>query len=142
SGDGASIDASVVLTIAPTSGKVVRGSTLDISITLSGAAASDTIVNATSLPTGVTVSPLTITAGSTGGTLHLAAASNAALGPASISIGSPSTNNAPMNLLVADPPGTLDSTFDDDGIKVFGEVDGGYGNLAVAIDLQSDGHII
>ncbi len=140
--DGSSNDASVSLAIAPTSGKVVRGSTLDVSITLSSAAPSDVVVSAGNLPSGVTASALTFSTGATTGTLHLAAASNAALGPVSITIGSSSTNDAPLKLLVADPPGTLDSTFDGDGIKLFGDVDGGYGNTAVAVDLQSDGHII
>ncbi len=142
--DSANGDSSpgVSLSLAAANAHLVRGATLDLVVTLSGSSPADAVVTATGLPSGVTASPLTIAKGTATGTLHFAATTSATLGAANVVVASSITNSAPLDLLVADPSGTLDVTFDDDGIKLFGDVDGGYGNTALAVAVQSDGHIV
>lgn len=139
---GGDSSSSVVLTVSPSSGHLVRGSTLDVDITLGSPAPSDAVVTATGLPSGVTASALTIASGSTSGTLRLAAGNSAKLGSAIVTVGSPVSNTAPLDLLVGDAAGVLDVTFDNDGIKLFPSLDGGTGASATAVAAQSDGHII
>jgi uncharacterized delta-60 repeat protein len=99
-------------------------------------------VTFTDLPAGVTVTPAQLADGVSTGNVTLAAAKNAALGPATIHLGLTPPAFAPtsVSLLVSDTPGALDVTFDADGIYL--DSTKGLAATFYALAPQTDGKLL
>jgi uncharacterized delta-60 repeat protein len=144
-GEGGVDAGAMTLTVAPTGVHLVRGASASVTVNVarkSGPAAKVTIT-ATGLPAGVTAGALTIPASSPMGTLTLtASASGATLGPASVSVQG-GGSSAPLELVVADPTGTYDTTFGSGGGIVTYIPSGGTTNAtANAVAILDDGSLV
>jgi uncharacterized delta-60 repeat protein len=133
------------LSVKPTSLVLRRGGSADLTVDLArGAELTGTTVTAqlSGLPTGVSAAPATIAPTATTAVVHLTAAGNATLGSSSIMLAADGSALAPIAipLLVADPPGSLDVTFDADGLV--SDPSRGVGSTFLALAVQPDGKII
>ena len=133
------------LTTTPASVVVRRGSTADITVEVARGSDVAGVVTArlTGLPTGVTATNATLPPPTTSGKVTLTAAKTATLGPKTINLVADGTSlpAASIPLLVADAPGSLDTTFDADGFVT--EPAMGLGGTFLALALQNgDGKIV
>jgi uncharacterized delta-60 repeat protein len=132
------------LTTQPTSLVVRRGATADLVVDL--ARSSDVTgavtIRLSALPAGVTATTATLAPGVTTGTVKISAAANAALGAQTITVNADGTTlpAALVPLLVADPAGSLDTTFDTDGLS--SDATRGAGSTFRSLALQPDGMIV
>ncbi|MDC0682950.1 hypothetical protein [Sorangium atrum] len=131
------------IALDPAAARVVRGgsTSLTVAITRSGDFAGDVALSLSGLPSGVSASPIVVSDGEATGVLTLAAEPLATVGGAAPSLvaSAPGQEDqvVPLSLLVADPPGTLDQSFDGDGIATSGTP-----HEARAIVVQEDGKIL
>lgn len=129
--------------------RVVRGSSAELTVTVDRASgfAGDVELSLTELPSGVTASPVVVPGDQTTGVVTVTADPLAEVGGAApllrasaaglASADGLEVREAPVSLLVADPPGTLDQSFDGDGIAtVETELE------ARAVVVQEDGKIL
>ncbi|CAN91587.1 hypothetical protein sce1429 [Sorangium cellulosum So ce56] len=142
SGGGAP-QAGFSIALDPTAARVVRGgsTSLTVAVTRSDDFAGDVALSLSGLPSGVTASPVVVSDGEATGVLTLTAEPLAMLGGAAPSLvaSAPGLEDRelPVSLLVADPPGTLDASFDGEGIATSGTP-----HEARAIVVQEDGKIL
>ncbi|WP_437328183.1 hypothetical protein [Sorangium sp. So ce381] len=131
------------IALDPAAARVVRGGSvsLTIAVTRSDDFAGDVELSLSGLPSGVSASPVVVPGGEATGALTLSAEPLATLGGAAPSLvaSAPGQEDqvVPLSLLVADPPGTLDQSFDGDGIATSGTP-----HEARAIVVQEDGKIL
>lgn len=143
---GPAVDAGASrLSAKPASLVLRRGANADLTVDLArGAELTGITVTAqlSGLPMGVTAAPATIAPTATTAVVHVTAATNATLGPTSIMLAADGSALAPIviPLLVADPPGSLDVTFDADGLV--SDPSRGVGSTFLALAVQPDGKII
>jgi len=132
------------LTTQPSSLVVVRGKTADITVDVArGSDVTGTVtVRLTDLPSGVSATNAVLAPPTASGKVTLTAAAGATLGPKTINLVADGTAlpPAPIPLLVSDAPGTLDTTFDGDGIV--SDLSKGVGSTFFAIATQTDGRIL
>jgi hypothetical protein len=129
----------VTLELNPTGVHLLRGTkaTVRVGVTRTGTA-SAIDVTVSGLPAGVTASPLTIPAEAASGALTLTSSVGATLGKAAVSVKG-SGASAPLDLVVAGPTGTLDSTFGGGGgILTVGPPHG----IANAVAILGDGSVL
>ncbi|WP_437591646.1 hypothetical protein [Sorangium sp. So ce1000] len=142
SGGGAP-QAGFSIALDPAAARVVRGGSapLAVSVTRSDGFAGDVELSLSGLPSGVTASPVVVPGDEATGVLTLTAEPLAAVGGAAASLvaSAPGLEDRelPVSLLVADAPGTLDQSFDGDGIATSGTP-----HEARAIVVQGDGRIV
>jgi uncharacterized delta-60 repeat protein len=142
---GPSVDAGASrFSVKPTSIVVRRGAGADLTVDLArGSDVPGAIsVTVSALPAGVTATPVTLAPSATTAVVHLNAAATATLGPATIMIAADGTPLAPISipLLVADLPGSLDTTFDADGLV--SDPSRGVGSTFLGLAVQPDGKIV
>ena len=103
---------------APSGARVVRNATADIVVTITRDGFDEKVeLSFSDLPSGVTANPATIGTDDNDVTVTLSAASDAALGPATVTIADPDgQSSVAVALMVADPPGAFDETFGTDGV--------------------------
>ncbi|WP_437280444.1 hypothetical protein WME90_07740 [Sorangium sp. So ce375] len=142
SGGGAP-QAGFSIALDPAAARVVRGGSaaLTVAVTRSDGFAGDVELSLSGLPSGVSATPVVVPGDEATGVLTLTAAPLAAVGGAAPSLvaSAPALEDRvlPISLLVADPPGTLDQSFDGDGIATSGTP-----HEARAIVVQEDGRIL
>lgn len=92
-GGGGNEQPAIAVALSPTSLDVTAGSnaTATLTVTRSGGFAGAVSVSASGVPSGVTIAPITIAAGQTSGTLTVAAADNATVGAATVTVTASST---------------------------------------------------
>ncbi|WP_437289508.1 hypothetical protein [Sorangium sp. So ce406] len=123
--------------------RVARGSSAELTVTVdrSGGFAGDVALSVADLPSGVTASPVVVPGGETTGVITVAADPLATVGGAAPSLRASAAGledrAAPVSLLVADPPGALDQSFDGDGIATSGTA-----HEARAVVVQQDDKIL
>jgi uncharacterized delta-60 repeat protein len=116
---------------------------VDLTVTVTREAGFDGAIELSlvDLPSGVTAGTTIVPAAESTGLLTLTADPQAALGPAAASVQASSEGlddrTVPVTVLVADPPGTLDQTFDGDGITTTDAT-----GMAQAIAVQLDDKIV
>jgi len=132
------------LTTQPPSVIVRRGGTADLAVELArGSDVTGAVtIRLSALPTGVTATTATLAPGVTKGTLKISATATAALGPRTITVNADGTSlpAALVPLLVADPAGSLDVTFDTDGIA--SDPTKGNGSTYLALARQPDEMVV
>ncbi|WP_437898544.1 hypothetical protein [Sorangium sp. So ce124] len=142
SGGGAP-QAGFSIALDPAAARVVRGgsTSLTVAVTRSDDFAGDVALSLSGLPSGVTASPIVVPDGEATGVLTLTAEPLATVGGAAPSLvaSAPGLEDRelPVSLLVADPPGTLDASFDGEGIATSGTP-----HEARAVVVQEDGRIL
>ncbi|WP_437977044.1 hypothetical protein WMF11_08075 [Sorangium sp. So ce295] len=142
SGGGAP-QAGFSIALDPAAARVVRGdsTSLPVAVTRSDDFVGDVALSLSGLPSGVTASPVVVLDGEATGVLTLTAEPLAAVGGAAPSLvaSAPGLEDRelPISLLVADPPGTLDASFDGEGIAISGT-----SHEARAIVVQEDDRIL
>jgi uncharacterized delta-60 repeat protein len=144
-GEGGRLDAGASrLTTKPASVVVRRGASAEIAVELArGPDVSAAVtLSLSGLPAGVTASTATLPAGATTGTLTLTALATATLGATTVMLSAVGTMLTPAQvpLLVADPAGSLDVTFDADGYV--SDPTPGVGATFRALALQGDARIV
>lgn len=123
--------------------RVVRGSSRDLTVTVTREPGFDGPVEVTlnDLPSGVTATSVVVAPMDTSANLTVSATPPALLGDAPVTLrgaaGGLEDHLVPVTLLVADPPGKLDQTFDGDGIATSGSA-----AIARAIAVQDDDKIV
>lgn len=131
------------IALDPAATRVVRGGSADLTVTVTRSSdfAGEVELSLADLPGGVTAGPVVVPGDETTGVLTLAADPLATVGGAAPSLvaSAPGLEDrvAPVALLVADPPGTLDQSFDGDGIATSGTA-----HEARAVVVQEDGRIV
>lgn len=131
------------IALDPAAARVVRGgsASLTVAVTRSDDFAGDVELSLSGLPSGVSASSVVVPGGEATGALTLTADPLAAVGGTAPSLvaSAPGLEDrvVPLSLLVADPPGTLDQSFDGDGIATSGTP-----HEARAIVVQEDGKIL
>lgn len=132
------------LTVNPTSLVVRRGSSLPVVVTLQRSATLQGAVVARidDLPANVGAAPVTILENETTGTITLTASASATLGATTTHLRTDASDlpSIDLPLLVADPAGALDITFDKDGFVA--DATKGLGSTFFALTTQSDGKIL
>ena len=132
------------LTTTPSSVVVRRGASADITVEVArgGDVTGTVTARLTDLPSGVTATTATLDPPATAGKVTLTATATAALGPQTITLHADGTSlpAASLPLLVADAPGTFDTTFDADGLV--SDLSKGLGATFFALNLQPDGKIV
>jgi uncharacterized delta-60 repeat protein len=132
------------LTTKPASIVVRRGASAEITIEL--ARGSDVTATVTAglsdLPAGITATTVTLAPAATSGKITITAAATATLGLATVTLSADDATLAPAQvpLLVADPPGALDTTFDGDGLVA--DPSRGDGSTFLALAVQADARIV
>jgi hypothetical protein len=132
------------LSVSPTKLRVIRGQSLnvDVTVTRDSGFTEDIVVSLDGVPTGITVVGATSTAAASDVQLTVEADALSALGLADVTVtgtaGGASVPVATM-LMVADPPGSLDQSFDNDGILVIPIPDA---SDAYVVAFDPDGNII
>ncbi|MFO0640688.1 MAG: hypothetical protein U0183_15825 [Polyangiaceae bacterium] len=101
--------------------------------------AGELAVTVTGLPKGVTAQPAVFAAAATTTKVTLVAANDATVGEAPIKLEVSGAAPASLNLLVAGPSGTLDTTFDNDGLVL---VTADPTAVFYAARVQNDGKIV
>ena len=132
------------LSVKPTSLVIRRGAGVDLTVDLARGADVTGPVTArlSGLPAGVTAASATLAPNETTAVVHLTATATATLGPATITLNADGSPLPPVSipLLVADLPGSLDVTFDSDGLV--SDPSRGVGSTFLAASVQADGKII
>lgn len=132
------------LTTKPASVTLRRGGSVEVTVDIArGSDVTGPVTASLSdLPGGVTATSATIAANATTGTLKLSAIPNATLGSKVIKLSAEGTSLPPAQipLLVADPAGALDVTFDTDGLVSDGTK--GLGGTFFALALATDQKIV
>lgn len=132
------------LTATPASPIVRRGSTVDLTVAIArGSDVTGAVtLRLSDLPSGVTATTGSIAEGATTATLKLSAAANAVLGAKTISLSAEGTSLPPakLTLLVADPAGALDVSFDADGFLL--DPSRGLGGTFFAVGVLADQRIV
>lgn len=132
------------LSVKPTSLVLRRGQGADLTVDLTrGSDVTGTVTARLSdLPAGVTAASATLAPTETTAVIHLTAAASATLGPATITLNADGSALPPLPipLLVADLPGSLDVTFDSDGLV--SDASRGVGATFLALAVQADGEIV
>ncbi|MDB4934201.1 MAG: toxin [Labilithrix sp.] len=132
------------LSTKPASIVVRRGATVDVEIDLARSSGVTGAVTArlSDLPMGVTATTATLAPASSTGTLKVSAIATAALGPATVTLVADGAPLAPSKvpLLVSDAPGSLDMTFDSDGLV--NDASRGMGTTFLALAVQADQRIV
>ena len=132
------------LTTKPASPVVRRGATADVVVEIArGSDVTGTVTAVLSdLPVGVTATTAMLAPTASTATLKLTAAANATLGLKTIKLTAEGSAlpAADIPLLVADPPGALDITFDADGFVA--DNTRGNGSTFFAVAVQTDQRII
>lgn len=146
-GDGGS--GALTVSVPSMSARVVRGGDtqeIAVEITRGDGFAGAVTIDATGLPTGVTAAPIELAAGQTEGALPVTAAVDGTLGPIAIQVVASAVDDTEVSdatdvaLMVADLPGTLDTTFNNDGISTL--ILAGTSDRIDAMVLQSTGRIV
>lgn len=130
---------------APARALLRQGETTEIAIAIDRAPGFDDPIEIAprDLPAGVTADPLTIPGDASDGTLVLAATSDSTQGAVDLGIAATATDvesTAPLRLLVAGPPGTVDLSFADHG--TFRTQVGGLSTVGRGVAIQRDGKIL
>ncbi len=133
------------IALAPTSLLLRQKETAVFTVTLTRTPTTAATVRVTlaDLPTGVTASTATIGPGQTTATITVTAAADAALGPKTVRATSPDappSDGGTATLLVAGEAGTLDTTFDGDGLAA--DATKGLASAFYALAIQPDGKIV
>ena len=132
------------LTTKPAALIVRRGGTTSVTVELARGSDQTGAVTArlSDLPVGVTATTAAISPTASSGTLDLTASTNATLGSKIVKLTAEGTTLAPaqLPLLVADPPGALDVTFDADGLA--SDSAKGLGSTFFALGVQADQSIV
>lgn len=146
--DGASPDAPVdtsPLSLSPATLTLRRGGTATFTVTLTRSATTPASVSVTvgDLPAGVKATTATIGASQSTATVTLEASASATLGTAKVR--AVAADGAPLaggtaTLVVAGAPGTLDTTFDGDGLAL--DATKGIASVFYALAVQPDGKIV
>jgi hypothetical protein len=118
-GGGTNPTPAITIAASVSSQNITQGAQANVTVTVSrtGGFAGDVVVTAEGLPTGVTASALTITAGTTSGTLTLTAAAAATVAPASVTIRGTGTGvtsataSLTLNVVAATATGAASVTF-------------------------------
>jgi uncharacterized delta-60 repeat protein len=132
------------LRVKPTSLVIRRGAGADLTVDLArGSDVTGTVTARLSgLPAGVTAAAATLAPPATTAVIHLTSLVSATLGPTTITLNADGSPLAPLQipLLVADAPGSLDVTFDADGLV--SDPSRGVGSTFFAVGVQTDGKIV
>lgn len=132
------------LTTKPASLVVRRGAATEITFELArGSEVTGAVtVRLSDLPAGVTAAPVVLASDVSSGTLKLTAVASAALGAKIVKLITDGTALPPSEipLLVADPSGALDVTFDSDGLV--SDATRGTGATFAAVKVQADQRIV
>ncbi|MGK3965927.1 hypothetical protein WMF01_35705 [Sorangium sp. So ce1667] len=142
-GEGGTAQEGFTIALDPAAARVVRGSSAELTVTVarSGDFAGDVELSLSDLPDGVTASPVVVPGGEATGVLTVTADALASVGGAAPSLraSAPGLEEraVPVSLLVADPPGALDQSFDGDGIASSGTA-----HEARAVVVQPDDKIL
>ena len=132
------------LTSNPAAPVLRRGATADLLVEIVRGSDITGVVTATlsDLPVGVTATTAMISPPATSATLKLTAAANATLGLQTVKLTAGGTTLPSVNvpLLVADPAGKLDITFDSDGFLA--DPSRGIGSTFFAVAVQPDQRIV
>lgn len=133
------------LSLSPASLVVRRGGTATFTVTLTRTASTPSSVSVTivNLPAGVIASTATIASGQSSATVTVTASANAALGAATVRAASsdaPTLEGGTASLVVAGAPGSLDTTFDTDGLAI--DATKGVASAFYALAVQADGKIL
>lgn len=138
--DGGPDAALATLSITPNTPLLRRGSTLDVTVNVDRQSVSGPItLVASGMPSGVTATIGVIAGGATTGTLKLAATAGATPGATKLTLKAAGVADFTFDLLVASAPGTLDESFDNDGIVLdTGTATGKY----QAVLAQPDGKVV
>lgn len=146
--DAGGSDAKVAaLSLAPLSpARIVRATSFDVPVVLAApASGSDFVITVVGLPPEVTAAPLTMAAGSTKANLKLSATASAKLASrTSVTVRATaggSVAETSLSVVIVDPPGTLDTTFDADG-KVFADFAGNGSDIGMTMVRQANGSVI
>lgn len=140
--DGGSPDASTqaVVSVDPPRARVKQGTTVELEAKLERKGlAGELAVTVTGLPKGVTAAPASFAAAATTTKVVLTAAADATLGNQAIKLEVQGATPATVDLLVAGPSGTLDTTFDSDGLVFDTQSATG---VYFAVKVQPDGKIL
>ncbi|WP_437816341.1 hypothetical protein [Sorangium sp. So ce1078] len=142
-GGGGIAQEAFTIALEPAAPRVVRGSSAALTVTVarSGDFAGDVELSLSDLPGGVAASPVVVPGDQATGVLTVTADALATVGGAAASLraSAPGLDDraVPVSLLVADPPGTLDQSFDGDGIASSGTA-----HQARAVVVQEDDKIL
>ncbi|XYI00292.1 hypothetical protein ACMHYB_11295 [Sorangium sp. So ce1128] len=142
-GEGGTAQEGFTIAVEPAAPRVSRGSSAELTVTVarSGDFAGDVELSLSELPGGVTASPVVVPGDEATGVLTVTADALATVGGAAPSLraSAPGLEEraVPVSLLVADPPGTLDQSFDGDGIASSGTA-----HEARAVVVQKDDKIL
>lgn len=132
------------ISVDPASPVLRRGGTLDLAVDVvrSATTTGELTVTLVDLPAGVTATTATIAAGTSSGTIKLAATPIATLGStiAKVTVTGASLPPLDVPLLVADPAGAVDSTFDGDGVAI--DATKGLAGAFYALAIAGDGSIV
>jgi len=115
---------SSAISVTPARPVLRRGGSLELAVDVVRSGTSTGALTATlvDLPAGVVAEPLTIPPGTSKGVVKLVATAAAALGVATTRLtvtgASPELTPLEVPLLVADPAGAVDTTFDTDGVAI------------------------
>lgn len=140
--DGATPDAQAQaqVTVDPPRAFLRQGGTVEIDAKIERKGlAGELAVTVTGLPKGVTARPAVFAAAATTTKVTLVAANDATVGDAPIKLEVTGATPATVNLLVAGPSGTLDTTFDNDGLVL---VTADPAAVFYAARVQNDGKIV
>lgn len=143
-GEGGSTSA-LTLSAEPPSLRIVRGSSADLTVTVvRQGPIGDVTVLLSDLPSGVNADPVTIPAAATTGTLTVNAAAGATVGGTLARLGDDGglATVVDVPLLIADPPGTLDESWDSDGVLSFAPHSGTDDAAAYRATEQADGQLV
>ncbi|HEY1957096.1 MAG TPA: hypothetical protein VGH28_15860 [Polyangiaceae bacterium] len=128
------------LTANPTSLTVMRGASASTTLTLGGAAvANGATFTVTGAPTGVTATAPAIASGQTTSTLQVQATASATEGSSTLTVSAPGLSDLKIPLLVGGAPGTLDESWDNDGLLIDTASANG---VFFALTVQSDGSVV
>jgi len=128
------------LSANPPAVTVVRGASASSTITLNrGSLTGDVTLTVTGAPTGVTATAPPIASGQTTSTLQVQAAANATEGAATLDVSAQGAGDLKIPLLVAGSSGSLDESWDNDGLLI--DTTSATG-VFYALALQSDGSVV
>ena len=149
--DGSSVDGSnedgggsAKLTASPTNLVIRRGSSLAVTVTVQrgGAVGGAVVAHIDDLPGNVAAAPVTILESETKGTITITASASATLGSTTAHLRTDDADlpTIDLPLLVADPAGALDITFDADGMVM--DAVKGKESTFYSVTTQADGKIL
>jgi uncharacterized delta-60 repeat protein len=143
-GSGGTANFTIALEATPPVARVVRGASTEIVVNVTRMGFDGPVtVRLDALPSGVTSDEATVAGGESQTTLIINASAQATLGHAALQLVDADMLAAPVEvlLLVADPPGTLDETFDADGVALIAP-NGANGAVARRAVVQPDDAIV